>query len=280
MFRYLRPACLSACLCLLLSSATGAFAARVMTFTAVHATTGIDDTSEWISSSSSFWETGNRFNFEYTLRDEVVIENGLQTTSHYRDVTYDVEGHWRDAARVNLDVTAIGEHTAQFWVVGTLLPAEVPRLIDGAPGFQASLYLSGDYVPGPVPEYPDLLQPPAPPVFADMSSGTPVALPGWTNYDPSGSFYGSASHAFTGPPGQFRFEYSYLLYGNEDLLTSYIDFTLYGPGYDRQTLNQGYTELLGIEVIAVPEPGIWMMLLAGAGVIALSRQSRTVVFRN
>jgi hypothetical protein len=280
MLRLLRPACLSACLCLTLLSSTGASAARVMTFVANYATTGIDDTSEWISSSSSFWESGSRFNFAYTLRDEVVVENGLQTTSHYRDVTYDVEGHWRDAAHINLDVTAIGEHTAQFWVIATLLPAEVPRLVDGLPDFQASLYLSGDYAAGPVPEYPDLLQPPAPPVFADVSSGTPAALAAWTNYDPSGSFNSSASHVFTGPPGRFQFEYAYLLYGNEDLLTSYIDFSLYGPGYDQQVLNRGYTELLGVDVVAVPEPGIWIMLLAGAGVLMLSRSSRSVVFRN
>lgn len=272
-------ACLSAWLSFTLLT-TAASAAPVMTFTANHATTGIETANQWITSNSSFWETGTRFNFVFTLRDEVVIENGLQTTTHYRDVTYDVEGHWRDAAQLSLDVTALGEHTAQFWVTGTLLPAEVPRLVAGAPGFQASLYLSGGHVSSPVPEYPDLQQPPPPPVFADISSGTPAALPAWTNYDPDGTFYSSAVHAFTGPPGQFRFEYSYLLYGNEDLLTRYIDFTLYGPGYDQQILSQGYTELLGVDVIAVPEPGIWIMLLAGVGVLALSRQSRSVVFRN
>lgn len=265
---------------LLLSTVTGAFAARVMTFTANYATTGIGETSELISSSSSFWETGTRFNVVQTLRDEVVIDNGMQTTYHYRDVTYDVEGHWRDAAQVSLDVTVIGEHTAQFWVIATLLPAEVPRLVDGAPAFQASLYLGGDYVASEVPGYPELSQPPAPPVFADASSETPAALPTWANYDPSGTFNGGAAHAVTGPAGQFQFEFSYLLYGNEDLLTRYIDFALYGPGYDQQILNQGYTELLGIDVVAVPEPGTWMMLLAGAGVLALARRSRSLVFRN
>ncbi|WBS02692.1 PEP-CTERM sorting domain-containing protein [Pseudoduganella sp. SL102] len=264
----------------LLFAAAGASAAPVMTFTAVYATTGIDDTSASVYSNASFRETGERFNVVHTLRDEVVIENGLQTTSHYRDVTYDVAGHWRDAAHVDLDVTAIGEHTAQFWIIGTLLPAQVPRLIDGAPGFEAGVYLSGDHVSTEVPEYPGLLQPPPPPVFADMSSGTPAALPVWANYDPSGSFDSGATHAFTGLPGHFRFEYEYLLYANAGLQTSRIDFALFGPGYDHQVLNQGYTELLGVEVIAVPEPAIWMLLLAGAGVLTLSRHSRSQIFRN
>lgn len=270
--RPLRTACLAAALSL---AATGAFAVPVMTFTANHATTGIEDATSTVYSDSSFWETGVRFNIVQTLRDEVVVENGMQTTFHYRDVTYDVQGHWRDAAHIDLDVTPTGAHTAQFYAIGSLVPGQSSRLVDGNLDFTANLYLAGDYVAGEVPGYPGLLQPPPPPVFADMSSGTPAQLAGSVSYAPDGSFYGNTVHAFTATRGQAYYDYSYLLYGNGDLLTSRIAFTLFGPGYDEEVRSLGYTQLLGTDVVAVPEPAAWTMLLAGAGVLALARHMRT-----
>ena len=275
--RPLHAACLAAALSL---AATGASAVPVMTFTANHATTGIEDSTSNVYSDPSFWETGVRFNIVQTLRDEVVVENGMQTTYHYRDVTYDVEGHWRDAAHIDLDVTATGEHTAQFYAIGALVPGQSSRLVDGNLDFTANLYLAGDYAGGEVPGYPDLLQPPPPPVFADMSSGMPAVLTGSVTYAPDGTFSANAVHAFTATRGQAYYDYSYLLYGNDGLLTSRIEFTLFGPGYDEEVRSLGYTQLLGTDVVAVPEPGTWMMLLAGAGVLALARRVRERAVRS
>lgn len=274
--RPLHAACLAAALSL---AATGAYAVPVMTFTANHATTGIEDSTSTVYSDSSFWETGVRFNIVQTLRDEVVVENGMQTTFHYRDVTYDVAGHWRDAAHVDLDVTATGEHTAHFHAIGSLVPGQSSRLVDGNLAFEANLYLAGDYAAGEVPGSPGLLQPP-PPVFADMSPGTPAVLTGSVTYAPDGSFSGNAVHAFTATRGQAYYDYSYLLYGNGGLLTSRIEFTLFGPGYDEEVRSLGYTQLLGTDVVAVPEPGTWTMLLAGAGVLALARSVRARAVRS
>lgn len=273
----LYPACLAVALS---SIASAALAGPVMTFTAVFATTGIHHAHESIYSSSSFHEAGGRFNFAQTLRDEVVIENGMQTTYHYRDTTYDVAGYWRDSVRIDLDVMPTGDHTALFHAVGTLVAGQQTRLVDGDLGFQASLSLTGGYRPGQVPEYPDLAQPPAPPVFADISSGTPTALPGSVSYLADQSFSGTASHAFTASRFLPHHEYSYLIHANGDLQTSRMEFALSGPGYDEQIRNLGYTELLGTDVVAVPEPGTWMMLLAGVGVLALARRPRAAVFRH
>ncbi|WP_338768013.1 PEP-CTERM sorting domain-containing protein [Massilia sp. METH4] len=268
----LRPALLAVALS---SVATAALAGPVMTFTAVFATTGIEDSSESITSSSSFQEAGGRFNFAQTLRDEVVVENGIRTTYHYRDTTYDVEGYWRDAVHVDLDVVAGSDHTAQFHVVGTLVAGQQSRLLLGDLGFEASLSLAGAYRIGEVPEFPDLAQPPAPPVFANISAEPPVPLPGSLSYDPeNNAFSATATDAFSASRFLPYHEYSYLAFANEDLLTDRIEFTLAGPGYDRQIRNLGYSELLGTDVAPVPEPGTWMMLLAGVAVLVLARRSR------
>jgi hypothetical protein len=273
--------CLSL-LCLSLLPATGAFAGPVMTFTSTSATTGFDDAVETQWNDSTFIENGDRYNFVYTLRDEVVVENGMQSTYHYRDVTYDVAGHMRDWALLNVDGTANGAHSVQFNATGTLDATQTARLVDsGDLSFQVFLSLGGGYVPGEVPGYPGLGQPPASPVFADISSGTPVDLSVSAYYDPEQLHYNaSVAQTFTAPRDLVTYDYSYLIYANADLLSDQAAFALYGPGYDAGIRNLGYSEFLGVDVVAIPEPGIWMMLLAGAGVLTLSRSTRSTIFRN
>ncbi|MBB3220247.1 PEP-CTERM sorting domain-containing protein [Pseudoduganella umbonata] len=247
-----------------------------MTFTATSATTGIDDAVETQWTDSTFIEHGERYNFAYTLRDEVVFENGMQSIYHYRDVTYDVAGHMRDWTLLNVDGMASGAHSVQFAVTGTLDATQMSRLVDGGDlSFQVFLSLGGSYAPGTVPEYPDLVQPPAPPVFADTSSGTPVDLSVSAYYDPEQLHYIANVHqTFTAPRDLAAYDHSYLIYANEELLSDQAAFMIHGPGYDAGTRNLGYSEFLGIDVLPVPEPGTWMMLVAGAGVLAAWRRSR------
>lgn len=258
----------------MLFATAGAFAAPVMTFTTTSATTGIDDATESQWTDSTFIEHGERYNFAYTLRDEVVIENGMQSTYHYRDVTYDVAGHMRDWALVNVDGMASGAHSVRFGATGTLDATQTSRLVDsGDLSFQVFLSLGGTYAPGTVPEYPDLGQPPAPPVFADTSSGTPMALSVSAYYDPQQSlFNASMVQTFTRPRDLATHDFSFLILANADLLSDQAAFMLHGPGYDAGIRNLGYSEFLGVDVVAVPEPGTWMMLLAGAGVLAAWRR--------
>lgn len=282
MLRSLRSLVLSLLpsLSLSLLFAAGAFAAPVMTFTASSSSTGIANATETQWTDSTFIESGERYNFTYTLRDEVVVENGVQYLYHYRDVSYQVDGQMRDWVLLNVDGTASGAHTVQFSVAATLDTTQTARLVDsGDQSFQVFLSLNGGYIPGTVPEHPDLEQPPAPPVFADTSTGTPQGLEASTFYFPGEHHYtSSVVHVFTAPFGA-DYEFSYLIEGNADLLSEQAALMLHGPGYDAGIRTLGYSEFLGSEPLPVPEPGIWMMILAGVGVLALSRRSRSVVFR-
>ncbi|WBS02691.1 PEP-CTERM sorting domain-containing protein [Pseudoduganella sp. SL102] len=266
----------------LLFAATGVLAAPVMVFNARSATTGIDNLEQWVWVTTSLWETGDHYNFGYQPRDEVVIDddNGLRITYHYLDITYDVDAHWRDWAMISLVGQANGVHTVQFTVDGVLDPAQASRLVDGELAFQASVFLSGFYEPEPIPGYPGHMQPPLPPVFTNTSSATPAMPPMTTHFGSGREFYAVAEDLFTAPRDLAAYDFSYLLYGNEDLLTNQVDFMLFGPGYDKEVRHKSYTELMSVEIVAIPEPGIWMMLLAGAGVLTLSRHSRSVIFRN
>lgn len=277
MLRSLRSSCLSLSLSLpMLFAAAGTFAAPVMTFTATSASTGIANAAESQWTDSTFIENGERHNFTYTLRDELVVENGIQSIYHYRDVGYDVAGHMRDWVLLNVDGAASGAHSVQFAVTGTLDATQVSRLADsGDQSFGLFLALNGSYVPDTVPGFPELGQPPPPPVYADTSTGEPVDLAGWTMYFPDEQIYtSSASHTFTAPLGLPAYEFSYLVYGNADLLSEQAAFMLHGPAYDAGTRTLGYSELLGVDVLPVPEPATWMMLLGGAGLLAMWRRPR------
>lgn len=276
MHRALRLLLLSLLSLSLSLTAAGTSAAPVMTFTASSATTGIGDAVETQWNDSTFIEHGERYNFAYTLRDEIVFENGMQSIYHYRDVTYDVAGHVRDWTLLNVDGMASGAHSVQFAATGTLDATQTSRLVDGGDmSFQVFLSLGGSYAPGTVPEYPDLTQPPAPPVFADTSSGTPVDLSASAYYDPVQlHYFANVLQTFTAPRDLAAYDYSYLIHANEELLSDQAAFMIYGPGYDAGIRNLGYSEFLGMDVVAVPEPGTWMMLLAGAGVLAARRRPR------
>ena len=283
MLRSLRSTVLSLlpALSLSLLFAAGACAAPVMTFSASSSSTGIANATETQWRDSTFIESGERYNFTYALRDEVVVENGVQYLYHYRDVSYDVDGQMRDWVLLNVDGTASGAHTVQFSVAATLDTTQTARLAEsGDQSFQIFLSLDGNYAPGSIPEYPDLEQPPAPPVFADTSAGAPQGLAASTFYFPDQHLYtSSVVHTFTAPLGE-AYDFSYLIQGNADLLSDQAALMLHGPGYDAGVRTLGYSEFLGAEPLPVPEPGIWMMMLAGAGVLALSRHSRSIVFRN
>lgn len=265
----------------LLFAANASAAAPVMTFTATSASTGIASAAESQWTGSTFIEHGDRYNFTYTLRDELVIENGVHSIYHYRDVHYDVAGQMRDWVLLNVDGAASGAHTVQFTVAGTLDATQTARLVDsGDQSFGLFLALNGGYVPDPAS--PDPAQAPPPPVYAETSSGEPVPLPGaWAMFFPDElTFTSSLSQTFTAPLGLPAYEFSYLISGNEGLLSEQAAFMLHGPAYDGGIRNLFYSELLGVEVLPVPELDIWLMLLAGAGVLGLSRQTRAVIFRN
>lgn len=271
----------SSCLALALSSAGGAFAAPVMTFTSTSATSGIADAFETQWADSTFIEDGERHNFAYMLRDVVEVRDGIQSTYHFRDVSYDVAGYVRDWSIVNVDGTASGAHSVRFASTATLDTTQAARLADGGdPSFQVFLSLLGSYTPVAVPGQPGL-QPP-PPVFTDTSAGTPAVLPATTTYDPEALHYNAfVVHGFTAPLGAVH-DVSYLIEGNGDLLSNQAAFALYGPRYDAGIRTLSYSELLGVDVIPVPEPRAWMMLLAGVGILALGQRSRATdspVFR-
>jgi hypothetical protein len=217
----------------------------------------------------------------YTLRDLVTVENGMQSIYHYRDVTYDVDGQMRDWILLNVDGMASGAHSVQFAATATLDATQTSRLVDGELSFQVFLSLSGAYVPGTAPGHPGLAQLPAPPAFADTSYGAPVDLVPSLYYDPEQLHYNaSVVQIFTAPRDRAAYDYSYLIYGNENLLSDQAAFALYGPGYDAGIRNLGYSEFLGVDVVPVPEPGTWMMLLAGIGALAACRRSRSGWLRN
>ena len=196
-------------------------------------------------------------------------------------MSYEVDGEVRDWVLLNVDGTASGAHTVQFSVAAALDTTQASRLAEsGDQSFQVILSLNGGYVPGTVPEHPDLEQPPAPPVFADTSTGAPQGLAASTFYFPDEHHYTSTVvHMFTAPLGE-AYEFSYLIQGNADLLSEQAALMLHGPGYDAGVRTLGYSEFLGSRPLPVPEPRAWMMVLAGVGVLALSRHSRSIVFRN
>ncbi|WP_338768011.1 PEP-CTERM sorting domain-containing protein [Massilia sp. METH4] len=245
-----------------------------MTFTANSATTGIAGAVESQWTDSTFIEHGDRYNFAYTLRDELVVENGEHVLYHYRDVSYDVDGHVRDWMLLNVDGTASGPHTVQFNVTATLDTTQTARLVDsGDLSFQVFLSLNGGYDPGAAGQ-------PGAPVFSDISSGLPVALttePTW--YPEDRHFNANASGVFAAPRDLVTYEYAYLIEAGADLVSEQAAFMIHGPGYDAGVRTLSYSEFLGSEVIPVPEPRTWAMLLAGVAVLALARRPRTAVFK-
>lgn len=268
------PRCLPCLLSLSLLYA-GAHAAPVMTFNANSTASGIPDAiaSQW--TDSKFIEQGERSNFSYVLRDYVRVEDGMRYIYHLRDVSYDVAGYLRDGVLISVDGLASGAHSVQFNVSAMLDATQAGRLVDGGDlSFQVSMLLNGKYVESPA-------GPPAPPTFIDLSSGMPVELAAeMTTEIELRYFDATALDDFTAPRDLFNHEFSYLIEAGEHLLSERAAFTLHGPGYDASTRRLTYTELLGMDVVPVPEPEVWMMLLAGACVLALSRHSRSLVFRN
>lgn len=227
--------------------------------------------------STNFVENAPRMNAVAGSYDEVTFFGNSKLVSHYATSTYDVSGFYRDIYDFNGDVSGPDGSAKYAYLSGvvTFDPSAAHNMGEVSPAMDASMLFSGTYVQAFNPEFPSIPMLPTAPQMA-VGYGTTKAdltpLPASTSFN-NGMF--SQVNFIDGIPlvaGQNALQF--LLYAGADLDPSMTLARVAGPAYDFGTYQRTERAFLGYEILPVPEPSTWAMLLAGVGILGIARRRK------
>ncbi|HEX8606295.1 MAG TPA: PEP-CTERM sorting domain-containing protein [Pseudoduganella sp.] len=257
----------------LLLSATAVQAAPLFTFNL----TANGSTGEIASQPlilTYFSSSSERQNETSVYRDEVWDYGSTRFVTHYADVSYQQHGSYYDSYTFGFNNDTATEASKYVLLTGSVSYDQARA--NGTASLDMSANISGTYTRTPPnPRFPGVRQGPAVPTFAAAQSIDPAELVdlnsrAWFNQD--NTFYTDTDSTFT--IGSGGSELALLLYSTPGLNSEFYSLSLTSHGYDTGLHQFTEVQYLGYEILPVPEPSAWAMLLAGAGVLALSRRRR------
>lgn len=226
---------------------------------------------------TNFVESGTRTNVVNGTRDDVMVYNGYRYVTHYATSTYDVTGHYSDLYIFNGSAGGPEDGVKYAYISGTVRfdPSKAEN-IGVSSTLNASILFSGTFTPvfdenNPgVPQFPD-----APILSAGI--GNDRANLSELNNSGDSPFYAdrfaiTGSTSFTIAPGDNDIQF--LLYAGANLHPSWALLYVHGPAYNLGTYRRTEQTYLGYEVLPVPEPSSWAMLLAGAAILGIARRRK------
>lgn len=223
-------------------------------------------------SGSAFAGNGIRVNETVSYHDIVETYGNYQYTWHYSAVSWQEQGSYYDYFAANVSGATAGQS-----VLLTGSASVDAGHASGPVTFDGFSSITGTYTPVTNPAFPGLVIPPGAPAFASGLSADPAqwaTQPAFANFAPNLAFSASANVSYT-IDADGTSDLGFLLYAPDGLHADYFSLYLNGQLYDAGLYSFAESNYLGFDVVAVPEPSTWAMLLAGAGVLGFARRRRT-----
>ena len=229
--------------------------------------------------TDSYFEGGDRLNVQTVLRDVTETYGNTRYVYHWADTNYDRQGGYRDHfwwAFHGGDAALAPDY---IYFKASALPN--PNAGQMAPMTVAvSSYLSGTYSTSADPRFPNVTLNPGPVTVASADSHNPadlISVPGpndtWLNAD--GTFFVAGYRAEKLIPAGDTVDMGVLFYIPAQLHATSYSFNLDGSLYDEGLHHFSDTSFLGYEILPVPEPSTWAMLLAGVGILGVARRRKS-----
>jgi hypothetical protein len=212
-----------------------------------------------------FSAADERQNVSTVYWDDIWDFGSTRYVWHYADVSYQQQGSYRDSWYMNVSDASADTGIQYLYLTGTV--SYDPMRINGVASVDAWADISGSYTMTPNPLFPSVVQLPAFPSVAAAQSIDPANLKtvrGWQYFDQDDGFSANASMTFA-IDNSGESELGFLLYSPSGLNPQSYWVSLTGQAYDTGLHQFNETQYLGFEILAVPEPSTWAMLLAGAG---------------
>ena len=227
----------------------------------------------------SSFEGGDKLNVQTVLRDETYTYGNARYVYHWADRHYDRQGGYRDDFWWTFDRgdAALAPDYVYFKASAVSNPnahQTVPMTI------KVSSYLSGTYSLVADPRFPNVSIQPGPVTVASADSHNPADLislagPHDTFFNADGTFFVGGYRADKIIPAGGAIDMSVLFYMPHQLHATSYSFYLGGSLYDEGLHHFSDTDFLGYEILPVPEPSTWAMLLAGVGILGVARRRKT-----
>jgi PEP-CTERM motif len=213
-----------------------------------------------------------RANEAVAYRDESYVFGNNRYIYHYLDTSFDQTSSRSDRYSLNLDSTTGAQDFV--YIKGTVSydPASLPANAS----LNALVSASGTYTPRVNPLFPNVALLPGAPTIAMAQSTNPADLAmghyAISSYTADGTFFSAHSEdVVLNDTG--RTELEFLLYGGTGLTLESSMVYLTGYSYvSTERLTE--SRFIGMEILPVPEPSTWAMLLAGVGILGIARRRK------
>jgi len=227
--------------------------------------------------NANFIESGPRSNIVENRYDEVAIYGNNKYITHYANTTYDVYGFYKDAYIFSGSVSGPEGGTRYAYISGTVTfdPTAATNMAEGPATMDAGMLFSGTYALAYDPEFPSIpVLPPSPQLAFGHGTEKADLVPVTATTSFNAGYFSLVGYddAISLVPGKNAMQF--MFYANPALNPGITTAHIFGPAYDFGTHQRSERLVLGYEVLPVPEPTTWAMLLAGVGILGIARRRK------
>ncbi|GGY97879.1 PEPxxWA-CTERM sorting domain-containing protein [Pseudoduganella plicata] len=257
-------------------SAAQVQAAGPVTFT-ITAESGAGALTPTYSNTNSLFSGSEKLNVQTVLRDESYISGSYRYVYHYADSTYDQQGGYQDSTHWSVYKADVAQAPDYIYFKAS---AEISPDADQTVPMTVKLYSTagGTYSSVTDPRFPNVNLLPASATVAVANSHNAADLTtapySYTWFNADGTFDVSNFADIVVPAGGTA-DMAVLFYLPAQLHATSYSFDLTGPLYNEGLHHFSETNYLGYEILPVPEPSTWAMLLAGVGIVGVARRRKT-----
>lgn len=258
-------------------SVAPAQAASPITFN-ITAESGAGALPESFATSYTSFVGGDKLNMRTVVSEETFTFGGYRHVYRWSDTTYDQQGGYRDTAYwLFYDGDAAHAPDYVYFKATASIDPEANQSVPMT--ITTSSSVSGTYSGVSDPRFPNVSLYPGTVTVAAANSHNPVDLInissyGSTSFYPDGTFYSNVYYGdLVVPPGGTA-DMSVLFYLPSQLYATSYSFNMSTPLYDEGLHHFSERTYLDFQILPVPEPSTWAMLLAGVGILGIARRRK------